>query len=94
EIGVRKALGATRRVILWQFLVEAATLTAIGAVCGLVAGWLVALLVRSATPIQASIPPLAIVAALAASCLTGILFGLFPASKAARLDPITALRYE
>ncbi len=94
EIGVRKALGATRRVILWQFLVEAATLTAIGAICGLVAGWLVALLVRSATPIQASIPPLAIVAALGASCLTGVLFGLFPASRAARLDPILALRYE
>lgn len=94
EIGVRKALGATRRVILWQFLVEAATLTAIGAVCGLVAGWLVAFLVRSATPIQASIPPLAIAAALGASCLTGVLFGLFPASRAARLDPILALRYE
>ncbi|MBV6520098.1 MAG: Macrolide export ATP-binding/permease protein MacB [Gemmatimonadaceae bacterium] len=94
EIGVRKALGATRRVILWQFLVEAATLTAVGAVCGLLAGWFVALLVRSATPIQASIPPLAIVAALAASCLTGILFGIVPASRAARLDPIVALRYE
>jgi putative ABC transport system permease protein len=94
EIGVRKALGATRRVILWQFLVEAATLTAIGAVCGLVVGWLVAYLVRSATPIQASVPPLAIVVALGASCLTGILFGLFPASRAAKLDPIHALRYE
>jgi putative ABC transport system permease protein len=94
EIGVRKALGATARVILWQFLVEAATLTAIGAVIGLIFGWLVALLVRSATPVAASVPPGAIAVALGASCLTGILFGLFPASRAARLDPIAALRYE
>lgn len=94
EIGVRKALGATRRVILWQFLVEAATLTAIGASCGLIVGWLVAFLIRSATPIAASVPPMAILVALGASCLTGILFGIFPASRAARLDPILALRYE
>ncbi|MCC6317986.1 MAG: ABC transporter permease [Gemmatimonadaceae bacterium] len=94
EIGVRKALGATRGIILWQFLVEAATLTAIGAMVGLVMGALVSLIIRSATPLQASIPPGAIVAALLASGLTGILFGLFPASRAARLDPIDALRYE
>jgi putative ABC transport system permease protein len=94
EIGVRKALGATGRVILWQFLVEAVTLTAIGAIAGLVFGWLVSLLIRSATPIDASVPPGAIVAALLASCLTGILFGMLPATKAARLDPVEALRYE
>ena len=94
EIGVRKALGATRGTILWQFLVEAATLTSIGALTGLGVGWLISLLVRSTTPLQASIPAGAILAALLASCLTGILFGLFPASRAARLDPIDALRYE
>lgn len=94
EIGVRKALGATGRVILWQFLVEAVTLTAIGAIAGLVFGWIVSLLIRSATPIDASVPPGAIVAALLASCLTGILFGMLPATKAARLDPVEALRYE
>jgi putative ABC transport system permease protein len=94
EIGVRKALGATRGVILWQFLVEAATLTAIGAVVGLFVGWGVSAVIRNATPLQASVPPLAIVAAIGASCLTGVLFGLFPASRAARLDPIEALRYE
>ena len=94
EIGVRKALGATRGVILWQFLVEAATLTAVGAVAGLIVGWCVSLLIRNFTPLQASIPPGAILAALVASCLTGVLFGLFPASRAARLNPIDALRYE
>ena len=94
EIGVRKALGATRATILWQFLVEAATLTGIGGAIGLFVGWLAALGIRSFTPIQASIPPLAVVAALGASCITGILFGLLPASRASRLDPIDALRYE
>jgi len=94
EIGVRKALGATRGTILWQFLVEAATLTAIGALTGLAVGWGISLLIRNTTQLQASIPPGAIVAALLASCLTGVLFGLFPASRAAKLDPIDALRYE
>jgi len=94
EIGVRKALGATRKTILWQFLVEAVTLTAIGAVIGLLFGGTVAVIIRNATPIKASIPPLAIVAALGASAVTGVLFGMLPAMRAARLDPVDALRYE
>jgi putative ABC transport system permease protein len=94
EIGVRKALGATRATILWQFLVEAVTLTAIGAIVGLLVGGGVSVIVRNATPIKASIPPLAIVAALGASAITGILFGMLPAMRAARLDPVAALRYE
>ena len=94
EIGVRKALGATRATILWQFLIEAVTLTGIGAVIGLGVGWLAALLLRSATPIQAAVPPLAVVAALAASAVTGIIFGMIPAARASRLDPVEALRHE
>ena len=94
EIGVRKALGATRATILWQFLVEAVTLTAIGAVIGLLFGGVVSMIIRNATPVKASIPPLAIVAALGASAVTGVLFGMLPAMRAARLDPVDALRYE
>jgi putative ABC transport system permease protein len=94
EIGVRKALGATRRTILWQFLVEAVTLTGIGAAIGLIVGWGVSTVIRHASPIQASVPPLAILAALIASAFTGILFGILPAARAARLDPVAALRHE
>ncbi len=94
EIGVRKALGATRGTILWQFLVEAVTLTGIGAIIGLVVGMLGAFALRTFTPVAASVPPLAIVAALLTSCFTGVLFGMLPAVRASRLDPVTALRYE
>jgi putative ABC transport system permease protein len=94
EIGVRKALGATKWTILWQFLVESVTLTGIGSVIGLLVGWAIAMIVRATTPVAAAVPPLAIVAALASSVITGILFGIYPAYRAARLDPVAALRYE
>jgi putative ABC transport system permease protein len=94
EIGVRKALGATRREILWQFLVEASTLTLVGGAIGMLVGGLVAWLLSYVTPVPAYVPMWSIVAALAASALTGIGFGLYPASRAARLDPVEALRYE
>ena len=94
EIGVRKALGATRATILFQFLVEAVTLTGIGALIGLAFGWGAAFLLRSTTPIEASIPPLAALAALGASAITGVLFGMIPAARASKLDPVESLRHE
>jgi putative ABC transport system permease protein len=94
EIGVRKALGATRREILWQFLVEAATLTLVGGAAGLILGGGLVYLVNALTPLPATVPPWSVAAALFASALTGIVFGMMPASRAARLDPVEALRYE
>lgn len=94
EIGVRKALGATRGTILWQFLVEASTLTLVGAIAGLIIGGVITLVIRSTTPIDASTPPEAIIAALGASAFAGVVFGMLPAMKASKLDPVEALRYE
>lgn len=94
EIGVRKALGATRMTILWQFLVEAATLTTIGAMAGLIVGGALTIVIRTTTPIQAATPPLAIAAALGAAAFAGIVFGMLPAIRAASLDPVAALRHE
>jgi putative ABC transport system permease protein len=95
EIGVRKALGATRANILWQFLVEAVTLTGLGAALGLVLGIGTSLIVRATWPaIPASTPLSSVVSALAASAFTGVLFGMLPAVRAARLDPVAALRHE
>ena len=94
EIGVRKALGATRREILWQFLVEAATLTLVGGIVGMVVGWLISLVLAGTTPVPTYVPLGSVVLALGAAAVTGLLFGIYPASKAARLDPVEALRYE
>jgi putative ABC transport system permease protein len=94
EIGVRKALGATRREIMFQFLVEAATLTLVGGVAGMILGGLIAVGVNKFTPIPALVPMWSVVAAVIASTVTGVFFGLYPASKASRLDPVEALRYE
>lgn len=94
EIGVRKALGATRGIILWQFLVEAATLTTLGATIGLVLGGGLAWVIRANSTIPATIPLGAIVASLLGAAMTGIVFGMLPASRASRLDPVEALRHE
>jgi putative ABC transport system permease protein len=94
EIGLRKALGARRLDILWQFLVEAATLTALGGTAGLVLGGAVATIIARLTPIPAQVPLWSVVAAIGTSVAVGVGFGIFPANRAARLDPIEALRYE
>jgi putative ABC transport system permease protein len=94
EIGVRKALGATKVTILWQFLVEAATLTSIGAAIGLGIGTVIAWIVRVSTPVPAAVPIEAVFLSLGGAVVTGVLFGMLPAVRAARLDPVEALRYE
>jgi ABC-type antimicrobial peptide transport system permease subunit len=92
EIGVRKAIGARRKDILWQFLIEAMTLTGAGGLIGLAIGWGMTLLVKLLLP--SYVPLWAPVMGFVASVGIGLIFGLWPAWKAARLDPIEALRYE
>ncbi|HEX2079619.1 MAG TPA: ABC transporter permease [Longimicrobium sp.] len=94
EIGVRKALGATPREILWQFLVESMTVTLVGGVIGLLIAMGFAAVISAISPIPAAIPAWAVVASLVAAAISGMGFGLYPAFKAARLDPVEALRYE
>ncbi|MGE0352346.1 MAG: ABC transporter permease [Gemmatimonadales bacterium] len=94
EIGIRKSLGATHRDILRQFLVEAIVLSTLGGLQGVVGGWLLAVMVSQFTPLPARVTLWSVSVALALGAGTGILFGVYPASRAARLDPITALRKE
>jgi putative ABC transport system permease protein len=94
EIGIRKAIGARKRDILWQFLIEAVTLSIVGGAVGVLGGVGLALLVAKFTPLPASIQTWAIFSGLGVASSVGIVFGLFPALKAARLDPIEALRHE
>jgi putative ABC transport system permease protein len=94
EIGVRKAVGATRLNILSQFLIEAVVLTAIGGLAGLAIGEVASLLMNKYSPLPAYVPLWAIGVGVGISAAVGIIFGLWPAWKAARLDPIEALRWE
>jgi putative ABC transport system permease protein len=94
EIGIRKALGAKRRDILSQFLVESATLSVMGAAIGIGLGIALAKVIAAVSPLPASVAPWSIVLALAVGAGVGIVAGMYPASRAARLDPITALRQE
>ncbi|HKY96278.1 MAG TPA: FtsX-like permease family protein, partial [Gemmatimonadaceae bacterium] len=94
EIGVRKAVGATQREILLQFLIESATLTGIGGFIGIVVGLALGRLITSLMNIDAGVPIVLTIVAVSVSVGIGIVFGMIPARRAARLDPIEALRYE
>jgi putative ABC transport system permease protein len=94
EIGLRKALGATRREILWQFLVEAATLTSIGGAVGIVMGLGAGELLKLALNLQSDVPLWSAALAAGVSIAIGLIFGLYPANRAARMDPVEALRHE
>jgi len=94
EIGIRKSLGARRRDILAQFLVEAATLSTTGAGLGILAGLALARIVQAVSPLPMGVSPTSIVLGIALGVGVGVVSGVYPASRAARLDPIAALRYE
>jgi putative ABC transport system permease protein len=94
EIGLRKAVGATRHDITIQFLFEATTLTFIGGILGILLGWIISLLITHFGGITTQISPMSIVLAFGVSAAIGIIFGFYPALKASKLNPIDALRYE
>ena len=94
EIGIRKSLGARRKDILRQFLVEAATLSTLGAMIGISLGIIAAKIVESTTPLPAAVAPWSLVAATLLGTVVGIVSGVYPATRASRLDPIVALRAE
>jgi putative ABC transport system permease protein len=94
EIGLRKALGATRQAILWQFLVEAATLTLLGGIIGILLGLGLGEVLKRLLAFNTTVPVVPALIATAASILVGLVFGIAPAARAAKLDPVEALRYE
>lgn len=94
EIGIRKAIGARARDIVRQFLIEAMVLTGLGGVIGIIIGFALALIIRLATPLPAAVTWWSVFLGLSVSMAVGLFFGIFPAQKAARLDPIVCLRYE
>jgi putative ABC transport system permease protein len=94
EIGIRKALGARRRDILSQFVVESATLSAAGAMLGIGFGLALAFVVKALTPLPAAVAPWSVAVGIVLGVSVGIAAGVYPASRASRLDPIAALRAE
>ena len=94
EIGLRKALGARRRDIIWQVLTESTTLSIVGGLLGTILGFVVAMLVAAFSPLPAAIQPWSIALGIGMTAIVGLVFGIYPANRAARLDPIEALRRE
>src|SRR6478672_5205160 len=94
EIGIRKSVGARKKDILNQFLVESAVLSASGGVIGVLIAWIVAILVRTFTPVPMAVPITAVIVGVTLSAVVGLFFGIYPAQRAAQLDPIEALRAE
>ncbi|RKH33028.1 FtsX-like permease family protein [Corallococcus praedator] len=94
EIGVRRALGAHRRTIILQFLMEASAVSALGGTLGTAVGLAAAQLVSLFSPLAAAVQPLTVVSSILFSAVVGLLFGIWPAARAANLDPVEALRYE
>lgn len=94
EIGIRKSLGARRSDILWQFLVESAVMAASGGLIGVILAWIVAIVVRNATPVPMVLPASAVFVGVGLSSIVGLFFGIYPARRASKLDPIEALRAE
>jgi putative ABC transport system permease protein len=94
EIGVRKALGARRSNIIWQFIVESITLSLVGGVIGIALGFTIAAVISLVSPLPYLVAPWSIAAGLAVTFCIGLIFGTYPANRAARLDPVVALHYE
>ena len=94
EIGVRMALGARRRRILAQFVFEAVTLSGLGGLIGVLLGAAIAVGARTLVQVPASVPAWAVLLSLASACGAGLLFGIYPAARASKLDPVEAMRTE
>jgi putative ABC transport system permease protein len=94
EIGLRRALGARKQTIVLQFLMEASTVSAVGGLLGTLFGLGAAKLVSLITPLAAAVQPLTILFGVGFAAIVGLLFGIWPAARAASLDPVEALRYE